>query len=125
VRCFLGRASEALAYFERVIMLSPRETTLFRVYAGLALAHLLLERFEESVKWARRALESNPNFTPSYRVLAAALAHLGRTDEARKIGQRLLTLMPHFSTETEKLVFRQSGRLSLFLDGLRMAGLPS
>ena len=124
VRCYLGRASEAIGDFKSVITLSPRETTLFRVYAGLALAHLLLERFEESVTWGRRALESNPDFTPTYRPLVASLAHLGRTEEARALAQRLLTLMPHFSMATEKSIFRQSGKLSLMLDGLRMAGLP-
>ena len=125
LRCYLGRAAEAIGNFERVVTLSPRETTLFRIYAGLALAYLLLERFEESVMWGRRALESNPNFTPSYRVLAAALAHRGQIDEARTIGQRLLALMPHFSVETEKRIFAQSGKLPLILDGFRIAGLPS
>ena len=84
-RCYLGRASEAIGDLERVITPSPREATLFRVYAGLALAHLLLERFEEAVTWGRRALKSNPDFTPSFRPLIASLAHLGRIEEARAL----------------------------------------
>ena len=95
VRCYLGQAVDAIGDFERVIRLSPREITLFRVQAGLAFAHLLLEEFEEAVMWGRRALENNPNYTPSYRVLAAALAHLGKSDEARAVGKRLLQLIRH------------------------------
>ena len=125
VRCYLGRPREAIADFERVLALSPLEVTLFRVHAGLALAHLLLEEFADAVGWARRAIEGNPNFTPGYRVLAAALAYLGRIDEARAVAQRLLALMPEFNTEIERFVFRQSGQLALFLDGMRKAGLPA
>jgi len=85
----------------------------------------MLERFEEAVSWGRRASEGNPNFTPAYRPLAAALAHLGRIDEARAVAQRMLDLMPHFSVETEKRIFRESGKLPLILSGLRKAGLPA
>jgi tetratricopeptide (TPR) repeat protein len=105
--------------------LSPLEVTLFRVHAGLALAHLLLEEFTDAVAWARRAIEGNPNFTPGYRILAAALAHLDRIDEARAVAQRLLALMPEFNTEIEKFVFRHPGQLAMYLDGMRKAGLPA
>jgi adenylate cyclase len=124
VRCYLGQAVDAIGDFERVIRLSPREITLFRVQAGLAFAHLLLEEFEEAVTWGRRALENNPNYTPSHRALAAALAHLGMSDEARAVGKQLLQLMPDFTTATEKRLFRRSGKLPLILDGLQRAGLP-
>ena len=92
--------------------------------AGLAFAHLLLEEFEEAVTWGRRALENNPNYTPSHRALAAALAHLGMSDEARAVGKQLLQLIPDFTTATEKRLFRRSGKLPLILNGLRRAGLP-
>jgi TolB-like protein len=125
VRCHLGRPREAIPCFERVMALSPLEVTLFRVHAGLALAHLLLEEFTDAVAWARRAIEGNPNFTPGYRILAAALAHLDRIDEARAVAQRLLALMPEFNTEIEKFVFRHPGQLAMYLDGMRKAGLPA
>ena len=118
VRCFLGRPREAIIDFERVIYVSPLEVTLFRVHAELALAHLLLEEFAEAAAWARRAIEGNPNFTPSYRVLAAAFAHLDRIEEARSVAQRLLELMPDFNVDIEKFVFRRSGGLALYLDGM-------
>jgi adenylate cyclase len=124
VRCYLGQGREAIRDFERSIRLSPREITLFRMQSGLAFAHLFLEEFEEAVRWGRRALDGNPNYTPTYRVLACALAHLGRIDEARGVARRLLDLVPSFTAELEKTLFRQSGRLPLILSGLRLAGLP-
>jgi adenylate cyclase len=125
VRCYLGRPREAIGDFERVMMLSPREVTLFRVYGGLTFAHLMLQDHDEAVRWGWRALDGNPNFTPTYRALAAALAHLGRIEEAREVARRLLTLMPNFSAGTETFVFRESGKLDLILDGMRKAGLPA
>lgn len=92
--------------------------------SGLAFAHLLLEEFEEAVRWGRRALDGNPNYTPTYRALACALAHLGRIDEARGVARRLLDLVPNFTAELEKTLFRRSGKLPLILRGLRLAGLP-
>jgi adenylate cyclase len=125
VRCYLGRPREAIIDFERVVALSPLEVTLFRVHAGLALAHLLLEEFAEAAAWARRAIEGNPHYTPGYRLLAAALAHLDRIEEARSVAQRLLELMPDFNVDIEKFVLRRADGLAMYLDGMRKAGLPA
>jgi adenylate cyclase len=124
VKCFLGRAGEAVGDFERAVRLSPRDITMFRVQSGLTFAYLLQEAFEQAVTWGRRALDGNPNFTPTYRALAAALAHLGRLDEARGVARRFLDLMPDFTSETEKKLFRNSGKLDLILSGMQKAGLP-
>jgi hypothetical protein len=55
------------------------------------------------VKWFRRAIELNPNFPLMHFFLAAALASLGKLDEARvetKIG---LALDPAFTIERFRL----------------------
>jgi adenylate cyclase len=124
VRCYLGQADEAIRSFERSVRLSPREATLFRMQAGLAFGHLLRREFETSVMWGRRALEGNPNFTPTHRALACALAHLGRIEEAQEVGRRFMELVPKFTPELERTLWQRSGHLPLILDGLRLAGLP-
>ena len=123
VKCYLGRAHDAIADFQKSVQLSPREITLFRMHAGLALANLLLEDFGEAVRWGRQAVKSNPNYTPAYRPLVAALAHLGRNEEARNVARQLRDLVPDFTTATEERLFRNSGKLPLILHGLRAAGL--
>ncbi len=123
VRCYLGQAEDAIGDFDQALRLSPGETTRFRMQAGLAYAHLLLEEFEEAVTWAQRALLNNPSFAPSYRPLACALAHLGRIDEARAAATQLLAQVPSFMPVAEQRLFRRSGKLPLILSGLERAGL--
>jgi TolB-like protein len=63
---------------------------------------------------------------PSGRLLAAALAQLGRTEEARATAAAFLTLMPTFSIRrwltTQNLQRQQHA--DRFADGYRRAGLP-
>jgi tetratricopeptide (TPR) repeat protein len=126
VHTFLGEAALAVTKLELAMRQSPRDPTMFRTYSGLAFAHLLQERFEDAVLWARRALAENPNYMPTLRSLASALGHLGRIDEARVIVARLRALaadetITNFAAWTR---WRFSGRLPLILEGLRRAGLP-
>ena len=118
-----GRQSTRLA-ISNALSASARARSPYSVQAGLAFAHLLLKEFEEAVRWGRRALENNPNYTPSHRALAAALAYLGRIEEAQAVAGWLLALVPDFTPFNEKRLFRKSGKLPLILEGLRLAGLP-
>ena len=126
VRAFLGHARDAIEALNRSIRLSPRDPMLFRVEAAMAYSHLLLEEFDEAIAWGFRSVESNPNYTVSYRALSSALAHAGRLEEAKVVVARLSTLDPglRLSTLAEATVFKHSGGLDLILDGLRAAGVP-
>ncbi len=59
-------------------------------------------------------------------VLAAALAHAGRIDEARVSAQEAMRELPDLSLSYLKktLPTKDPGGLDPYLDGLRMAGLP-
>jgi hypothetical protein len=63
---------------------------------------------------------------PSGRLLAAALAQLGRIDEARATAKAFLRLMPGFSIrrwlKTQNLQRQQDA--DRFAEGYRRAGLP-
>ena len=83
-------------------------------------------RYEDAVEWARKALRL-PNFQWSrYMILASALGHLGRTEEARALIDALLERIPNFSASymldfspmIENADFRH------MVDGLHKAGLP-
>ena len=106
--------------------LSPRDPTLFRTQAALACAHLMRGDFEHAMTLARRAIEGNPNYTVSYRMLAAAQAHAGRIQDAQATIDRLVALVPNVSLRAlaEMRIFAQSGRLEMIIDGLRKAGVP-
>ena len=53
--------------------------------------------YEQAVAWFQRAIEANRNFSLAYFQLAAALAQLGRLDEARSAVEAGLALNPSFS----------------------------
>ena len=120
---YAGRAEEAIRSFEHAIRLSPLDPLLFSTFTGMGLAYVGLGRFDKAVEAARRALRKNQNFSSTYRCIASALAHLGRTDEAKSAAARLLEIDPGFRL-SEYLKRGGNWRSSVYIEGLRKAGLP-
>ena len=84
---------------------------------------------EEAVAWLNRSIERNPNAPHSHLFLAAALAHLGRHEEASEQARAGLELNQSFTIArfrsrifTDNPVYL-AGRERVY-DGLRKAGLP-
>jgi adenylate cyclase len=120
---YAGRAEEAILSFERAIRLSPLDPMLYTRYAGMGIAFLKLDRFEEAAAAAHRALRQNKTFSTTYRCLVAALAHLGRDEEARKAVASLLDIEPNFHI-AEWMARAGKWQSIQFVEGLRKAGLP-
>jgi adenylate cyclase len=123
---FSGRAEEGIPYLTAAIRLSPHDPNMGSFLVRLADAAYFLKRYEEAAEWARRALQQ-PNFQWSrYTVLIAALAQLGRLDEARNCIQELQVKRPNTSIAfvRETHLFGDTANFAHYLDGLRMAGLP-
>jgi adenylate cyclase len=116
-----GRPEEAIRSFERVIRLSPFDPFLFSTFAGMSGALIGLDRFDEAVAAAKKAVRQNPLYPVTYRCLAIALAHLGREAEAKEAAAALLELEPSF-----RISEWTAGRWlpQIYIDGLRKAGLP-
>ena len=100
-KMFIGRAEDSEAHIGEALRLSPRDTQAY-VWMNIAgLAKLHLGSWEQAVAWFRRAIEANRNNPPVYLNLAAALAQLGRLDEAhsavqgRSRAQSSLRHLPH------------------------------
>ena len=118
-----GNPEEAIRSFERAVLLSPFDPLLFVTFTKMGVAFIGLDRFDEAVVAAKKALQAKPTFPAAYRCLAAALAHLGRDAEARDAAARLLELKPHF--RISEWVARSGPRThQMFIDGLRKAGIP-
>jgi TolB-like protein/class 3 adenylate cyclase/Flp pilus assembly protein TadD len=124
-----GRAEETEAHVLQALRLSPRDTEAHAWRAIAGLARFQLGSNEEAADWMRRSIDTNRNFAISHFYLAAALAHLGRLDEARSAARACLALYPDFTISR----FR-AGPLSdnpLYLaarerayEGMRLAGFP-
>jgi tetratricopeptide (TPR) repeat protein len=122
-----GRYSEAIQRFEKAIELSPNDPQRWAFLTYGALALIFQRDFAAAVAWTDRAsvIPNCQYWTTAHR--AVALAHLGRRDEARESIQRLLAEKPGFSCAfaRRKLFYlRRPEQLQLYLDGLRLAGLP-
>jgi tetratricopeptide (TPR) repeat protein len=50
----------------------------------MGVAFIELGRFNEAIAIGKKALHQNPSYSPAYRCLASAFAHLGRDAEARE-----------------------------------------
>ena len=118
-----GQPEEAVRTLERSIRMSPVDPRLHLTFAEMGSALIELRRFDEAIAAARKARRQNPFFSPAYRCLASAFAHLGRDDEAREAAARLLETDPTFTISA--LIARGGySNAKLLIEGLRKAGLP-
>ena len=90
VNAHSSRPLVAIDHFERAMRLSPLDPEKGIALSGIGMSHLMLERFEEALKWGENALQEMPNYGSSHRVVICALVGLGRLDEARTAASRLL-----------------------------------
>jgi adenylate cyclase len=129
LKVFLGRASEAAEHTLKAIQLSPRDPQLAEWYYQVALTYVHLQRHNEAVEWARRAVQVNPNLRYPYRILAVALALSGRVDEARTVAAEMLRRYPKESISAflkrepwTDPVYRAGQEREI--EGMRLAGVP-
>ena len=74
---YLGRAEEAVAWFQRADALGPGDPARWTWLQLLGRALIQLGRDREAVEALRLAVASNPSFAPTHALLAAALALAG------------------------------------------------
>jgi tetratricopeptide (TPR) repeat protein len=97
--------------------------------AGVAATKLNLGADAEAAQWAGRAIEANRNFALAHFWLAAALAHLGRLDEARQAIQPGFALAPGFTIARYRAGVQSDNPTYLaqrerIIEGMRKAGVP-
>lgn len=120
-----GESDKAIKQFEAALRMSPVDPQGYLTLTGLAAANFFSGNLDEAVSWARRSLDEWPSYVVTLRYLAAALSHLGRIEEAREVCAELLRRAPSASlTRAALSKFRTKQMLDLYVDGLRMAGLP-
>ena len=94
---YAGEAERAIDWAERALRVSPFDRLTYHSHHALALSHFLRERYEAAADAGRHAVQSSPGFSISHVLLAAALAKLGRDDEAKAVAAHALMLQPGFS----------------------------
>ena len=120
-KIFVGRFAETEAHEKEAMRLSPRDnfTWLWAHFAGAA--KMALGADEEAVTLFRRSIESNRTIPLPHFFLAAALANLGKLEEAQSEAKAGLALDPGFSIRRFRNGNENAPRL---LDAMRKAGVP-
>lgn len=120
-----GDAERAIEWSERGMRLSPFDPRAFAAFDAQAMSHLLRGRYDESCRAAYKSVQSNPAHSITYMQLAAALAKLGRLEEAKAAAARVLELHPRFRYSRQFAGVNCAPALAAVLgDALRAAGLP-
>ena len=128
-KVFDGHPEDTESHEREALRVSPHDTEAGIWVAYMALAKLYLGAYEEALGLYRRAKELNPNYPTGRFNVAAALAELGRLDEARAEVQAGLALNPGFTirryragAQSDNPVFLK-GRERIIED-MRKAGVP-
>ena len=121
----IGEHRQAIELFSTAVQ--PGNSDPRYKWAALnAFSHYLVGQYDASLSWAREALYLNPNHLQVLAVRAASLAQLGRTEEAAKAAEVLLTNFPGLTVERHLRNFRWKtlADIAHYGDGLLKAGVP-
>jgi TolB-like protein/Tfp pilus assembly protein PilF len=123
---YSGDTEEGIRLAERAIRLSPEDPLLFRYEHFLSNCHYMAGDYDRAASWGRRSLRRNPSYLSNLRATAAALVALGRLDEARDLGQRVMALLPGFRLRdyVARLPFHDPATREELGRRLQLAGLP-
>jgi adenylate cyclase len=121
-----GRPAKALESNAEALRLSPRDPTLWAFMASRSIALTLLERYDEALDWAQRALQQPNTALFGHVAKLAALGQLGRTEEAADALERMLRYRPGVTLAfvREVLPITDPECRERFEAGLRKAGMP-
>jgi adenylate cyclase len=122
-----GRLEEAVEASEMAIRLSPRDPLTWATTVVHSLECTLMHEHEEALIWAERTVRL-PRINSYYphAMLAAALANLGRIDEARAAIEKAIEWKSDLTLSfvEKNMPTKEPGGLAPYLEGLRKAGLP-
>ena len=92
---------------------------------GVVMAALAIRQDYEPADLRRRAAREGDR-RAALRLLAIAQAHLGQLADARAAGRRVLELSPNYTIGEARagMFFRDPRHAEIYLEGLRLAGLP-
>jgi TolB-like protein len=126
LRLWLGETAAAIEHLARAMRLSPLDPELYRMQAGMAVAHLFAGDFDTAASWAEKAFRDFPEFLLAAATLAASQALAGRIAEAGRAMDQVRRSDPalRLSTVASWLPIRRPDHLAMLVRGLEKAGLP-
>lgn len=126
LRAERGDPEAAIEFFTRAMRFSPLDPEMFRMQAGIAMAHMFAGRFDVALSWAEQSFRQLPSFVFVVLVIAACRGLSGQMEQARDAVEHLRRLDPDFRLSRLEgwIPIRRPEHRATFTDGLRLAGLP-
>ncbi|WLA68589.1 winged helix-turn-helix domain-containing protein [Bradyrhizobium diazoefficiens] len=127
---YMGCGADTEFHVDEALRLSPRDISTFRWMNTAGFAKLQIAADAEAAAWFARGIEANRNYPLLHFGYAAALALLGRLDEAQAAAKTGLALDPTFTIRRFKNVPVRGGGANFFagarrmVKGLHIAGVP-
>ena len=123
---YVGDAAEGRRRATQALRLSPFDPQIFFTQAVLGFAAYTEGDYTDAIIWGHRSHAANPRYTAGLRTLAASLAAGGQIEEARRIGEVLLSLDPGFRVKNfcQNYAYREEHRRDRLAVHLLLAGLP-
>ncbi|MBR0717790.1 winged helix-turn-helix domain-containing protein [Bradyrhizobium liaoningense] len=126
LRLYMGYHELAIEHQNRAMRLSPRDPNRRIMISMLGAANFYLGRFETAERLTSEAVQLTNGHLATLRLLACCLAHQGKLDQAGSVARRMLSLDPGFRLPGagEFVPLRRKEDLALYIEGLRLAGIP-
>jgi adenylate cyclase len=123
---YLGDTEQAIDHFTRAIRINPLDPIIGQVRSGLGATLLHAGRLEDGVAALEQALAEAPNYTASLVGLAWGYWELGRTEEAKRLGLKLLAREPGMTitATVRNSPFKAPDKLRRQMAYLRGIGIP-
>jgi TolB-like protein/Tfp pilus assembly protein PilF len=122
---YLGQYGMAVTRAEQALRLSPIGPDACRFEHYLSQAYYLANRYDLAISWGRVSASHAPANTSNLRCLIASLIAIDKIEEARKLGEELMRLVPTFQLSSYRIRTPLPAEVGdRFVDRLRYAGLP-
>ena len=120
----VGETEDGIRELELSLQLNPQDPQNHIFINTIARAHLIARRYEEAADWSRKALDRRSNFPHAHYVLASALGHLDRADEAarRALDQCEEIQLGFVARRATWQPYRDAADNKHILDGVQKAG---
>jgi TolB-like protein/class 3 adenylate cyclase len=129
-KTFNGQAEDTEAHIAAALRLSPFDTMAYVWMSFAGIAKNQPGSHEQAVLWFRRSIEANRNYPLAHFQLAAALAGVGRLEEARSAAEAGLALNPAFTISRFRAIYSVVSDNPTYLthlrsrvEAMRLAGL--
>jgi adenylate cyclase len=124
-KTFAGRGDEAVPAFQEALRLSPRDQFNWCWHYLMGFALFVAGHYREALACAENSQRENSNLPGAFRLRAACLSQLGRTDDAKAALADFLQRAPDATVASTRaqIPLKRPEDLERYVDSLRRAGL--